>query len=74
MHICTLQVSVEWQAFFVCIKLHTAIHAVLVTEHIVRQYLEPIIQDKQLPKLKLEGLDAFFWRDFPQPYIKIYIV
>ena len=45
-----------------------------MTERVVRQYLEPIVQGEELPELKLEDFTVFFWRNLFWPYIKIYIV
>ena len=69
-----LEVRVEWQALFVCIKLHAAIYAALVTECIIHQYLEAVVQDKWLLKLKLEDFAAFFQQDLSQPYVEVYIM
>ena len=44
-----------------CVQSHAAIDAAFVTEQIVRQYLEPIVQDEQHPELKLEDFAVFFW-------------
>ena len=57
-----------------CIQSHGAIDAAFVTEQVVRQYLEPVVQGKQLPELKLEDFAVFFWRNLFQPYVKVYIV
>ena len=37
-----------------CIQPHAAVDAAFVTERVVRQYLEPVVQGEQLPELKLE--------------------
>ena len=57
-----------------CIQSHAAVDAAFVTERIVHQYLEPIVQDEQLPYLKLEDFTVFFWRNIFQADIKIYIM
>ena len=57
-----------------CIQSHVAIDATFVTERVVRQYLEPVVQGKQLSELKLEDFTVVFWQNLFQPYIKIYIV
>ena len=46
-----------------CIQSHAAVYAAFLTEHIVHKYLEPIIQDEQLPELKLEDFPVFFWKN-----------
>ena len=57
-----------------CVQSHAAVDAAFVTERVVRQYLETVIQGEQLPELKLEDFAVFFWRIFFQPYIEVYIV
>ena len=57
-----------------CVQSHAAIDAAFVTERIIRQYLEPIIQDEQLRELKLEDFAVFFWQNLFQPYVKVYIM
>ena len=57
-----------------CVQSHAAIDAAFVTEQVVRQYLEPVVQGQQLPELKLDDFAVFFWRNLFQPYIKVYIV
>ena len=57
-----------------CIQSHAALDAAFLTERVVRQYLEPVVQGKQLPELKLEDFDVFFRRNLFLPYIKVYIV
>ena len=57
-----------------CVQSHAAIDAAFVTEHVGRQYLEPIVQGEQLPELKLEDFAIFFWQNLLQPYVKIYIM
>ena len=37
-----------------CIQAHAAIDAAFLTEQVIRQYLEPVVQGEQLPELKLE--------------------
>ena len=44
-----------------CVQSHAAVDAAFVTEPIICQYLGPIVQDKQLPELKLEDFAVFFW-------------
>ena len=44
-----------------CVQSHAAIDAAFVTERVVRQNLEPVIQGEQLPELKLEDFAVFFW-------------
>ena len=44
-----------------CIQSHAAIDAAFVTERVICQYLEPVIQGEQLPELKLEDFAIFFW-------------
>ena len=56
-----------------CVQSHAAIDAAFVTEPVVCQNLEPVIQGEQLPELKLEDF-AVFWRNIFQPYVEIYIV
>ena len=57
-----------------CVQSHAAVDAAFVTEPIICQYLGPIVQDKQLPELKLEDFAVFFWRNLFQPYVKMYIM
>ena len=57
-----------------CVQSHAAIDAAFVTERVVRQNLEPVVQGEQLPELKLEDFTVFFWRNLFQPYVKIYIM
>ena len=57
-----------------CIQSHAAIDTAFVTERVIRQNLEPVIQGDQLPELKLEDFAVFFWRNIFQPYVEIYIV
>ena len=57
-----------------CAQLHAAIDTAFVTERVVRQYLERVVQGKQLPELKLEDFAVFFWRNLFQPYVEVYIV
>ena len=57
-----------------CVQWHAAIDTAFVTEQVVRQYLEPVIQGEQLPELKLEDFAVFSWRNLFQPYVEIYIV
>ena len=57
-----------------CVQSHAAIDAAFVTERVVHQYLEPVIQGEQLPELKLEDFAVFFWRNLFQLYVEIYIV
>ena len=44
-----------------CVQLHAAVDAAFVTERVIRQYLERVIQGEQLPELKLEDFAVFFW-------------
>ena len=57
-----------------CVQSHAAIDVAFVTERVVRQYLEPVVQGEQLPELKLQDFAVFFWRNIFQPYVEIYIV
>ena len=57
-----------------CVQSHAAVDAAFVTERVVRQYFEPIVQGEQLPELKLEDFAVFFWQNLFQPYVKIYIM
>ena len=56
------------------VQSHAAIDAAFLTEQVIRQYLEPIVQDKWLPELNLDGFIVFFGQDLPQPNIEVYIV
>ena len=58
------EICLERQALFVCAQLHAAIDTAFVTEQIIRQYLEPITQDEQLPELKLDDFAVFFCKIF----------
>ena len=57
-----------------CVQSHAAIDAAFVTERVIHQNLEPVVQGEQLPELKLEDFAVFFWRNLFQPYVKAYIV
>ena len=57
-----------------CVQSHAAVDTAFVTERIVCQYLDPIIQDKQLPELKLEDFAVFFCQNLFQPYVEVYIL
>ena len=69
-----LEVCLKRWTLFVCVQLHAAVYAAFLTEQIIRQDLEPIVPDKQLPELKLEDFAVFFWQNLFQPYVEVYIM